>query len=305
MKALPFLPLLGLIFVLGAGCGGAKEGQRSQMAKVAFEGEQDQKQQAGKGADQDGKPELLRKIKHTATISLITDEFDKGHESLKQLVKTHRGYFANTETSGAPGAGRHGFWKVRVPVKEFDAFREAVLKIAEVEKNASDSEDVTEEYYDLENHIKNKLAEEESLRRLLEKIGDKEKMENILTIRRELSSVRDEIQRKQGRLKLLENLTEMTTVSVTIRERQKYDPAKGPDLAEIPTFGQRIGRTFGNSWEALSSFGQFLFLMVVGVTPWSPIILAFLLPGWWWYRRQKKGGGPIQATPAASQSPAH
>lgn len=179
-----------------------------------------------------------------------------------------------------------------------------MLKLGEVESNTSDSEDVTEEYYDLENHIKNRLAEEEALRKLLdrvEKTADKEKLDTILGVRRELSAVRDDIQRKQGRLNLLTNLTDMTTVSVTLRERQRFDAAKGPDLVETPDFGQRAGKTFGGSWEAFTDLLTWLALVVVALVPWLPLIALIVVPIWWLLRRKTTRTPKIPRTAPATE----
>jgi hypothetical protein len=208
-----------------------------------------------------------RKIRYTATMQIICEDFAKAEEGLKAAIKAHKGLIAHSEATGAPGAPRTGIWRVRLPIPEFDAFREAVLALGRAEKDSRDSEDLTDVYYDLENHIKNKLSEEEALRKLLEKSGG-EKIENILAIRRELEAVRDDINRKQGRLKLIANLTELTTVTVTLREKQKYDPTPPPDIAETPTFGMRIDRTFTTSWEAFVSFLQFLVLAVIAAGHW-------------------------------------
>jgi hypothetical protein len=217
---------------------------------------------------------VQRKIRYTADVRVICEDLPKAEESLKKAIKVHKGYIANSETTGSPGSPRSGFWKVRLPVSEFEPFCEAMCKLGEVEKNKEDTEDLTDAYYDLEAHIKNKLAEEKSLRDLLETSG-KEKMEHLLAIRRELSGVRDDINRKVGKLKLLKNLTDLTTVSVTLREKQKYVGEKPPELVENPTFGMRVGATFRTSWDALVGFVQLALLAAIAVAPWLiPVIVA-------------------------------
>jgi Domain of unknown function (DUF4349) len=250
-------------------------------------------------------PPAERKIKYTADLRMICDDFAKSEEYLLAAITKHKGLIAHSEMTATPGSPRSGQWRVRVPIPELHAFREEVRKLGEIAGDTLDSEDVTELYYDLENHIKNKLAEEESLRKLLEKSGG-EKMENILAIRRELAEVRDDINRKQGKLRLLANLTELTTVTVTLRERQKYAPAPPPDIAEVPTFDMRIGRTFGASWDALVAFVQFLILAVVAAAPWLAIAAVVVGPAavltWRWRRTLPPVVQPVDPSPPPTPS---
>jgi hypothetical protein len=243
-----------------------------------------------------------RKIKYTANLQLICDEFAKAEEGLQAAIKEFKGRIAHSELTTSPGAPRSGTWRIRVPVAEFEGFRDAVRKLGEVERNTSDSEDVTELYYDLENHIKNKLAEEESLRKLLEKSAN-EKIENVLAVRRELAEVRDDINRKQGKLNLLANLTDLTTVTVTLRERQKYDPAPPPAIAESASFGTRIGVTFANSWDAFVAALQFVVIAATAAAPWLALPAVVALAGWVVLRRRHRAP-PVtpQVTPSAPPS---
>ena len=250
---------------------------------------------AGQAQPQEGAAKE-RKIKYTADVKVICDDLDQAAEGLKGALKKHKALVAHSDVVSSPGSARTGQWRVRLPVAEFDAFRDAVLTLGEVEKNTSDSEDLTEEYVDLEAHIKNRQAEEESLRQLLEKSGDK--LDTILTLRRELATVRDEINRKQARLKLLANLTELTTVNVTLRERQRFVPEPPPARVEAATFGMRLSRTFQQSVDALTAAVQAIVLVLVALAPWLPVALAVGVPAVWLYRRRARVSAPLSAGPA-------
>lgn len=218
-----------------------------------------------------------------------------------KLVKDFQGYVANSEISVSPGSIRTGSWKARIPLKEFDPFREAVLALGEVEKNAVDSQDMTEEYYDLESQIKNWTVEEEALRKIMEKASDK--MENFLAVREAMVKIRREIDQKQGRLRLVANLTDLTTVTITVREKQKYVPEKGPEPAEIPTFGKRIGKTFSDSAGLLVDFFQGLVVFLVALVPWSPFLLGVAICAWVLVRRRKHVNAAVPVEKTESVTP--
>ena len=245
-------------------------------------------------------PKVARKIKHTADLKLITDEFDKTRDDLQKLIEKHQGYEAMADIRSSPGAQRVGTWRVRVPMENFAAFREAARKLAEVESDTVNTEDLTDQYYDLEANLKNLKAEQDSWRDMLKRTSDK--LENLISVKRELDRVTDEIQRKEGRLRLMANLTEMTTVNLSLIERQKFNPVKGPDVAESATFGMKAGKTFDDSWGALLNFGQGIALIAIALAPWLPLILVVAIPLWFsWrsWRRQVRASAALPVTPAA------
>ena len=103
-----------------------------------------------------------------------------------------------------------------------------------------------------------------------------------------LAQVRDYINRQEGKLKLLANLTDLTTVTVTLREKQKYDPAPPPSVAETPTFGMRVDRTFAGSWDAFVGFLQVVVLAVIAAGPWAALLAIVGVPAAMLARRRKR-----------------
>lgn len=97
-----------------------------------------------------------RKIIYNAQVELVVEDISTVVNNLTGLVKTHGGYVAETDVSASAGGQRRGMWKVRVPVDRFDALLAAVARLGEMQKNHVDSQDVTEEFYDIEARITNK-----------------------------------------------------------------------------------------------------------------------------------------------------
>lgn len=325
MKTTHFLTAASMLFLVG--CGGSGQGDlgdnllrlKSAPAEALppapelvaglgvkedldFVAQQDPKGAAG------GQPEppkagvkVARKIKHTADLKLITEEFDKHREEIQQLVTQHDGYEAMADVRSSPGAPRVGTWRVRVPVEKLSAFRDAVRKLGEVESDTLNTEDLTDQYYDLDANIKNLKAEQDSWRDMLKRTSDK--LENLISVKKELDRVTDEIQRKEGRLRLMANLTDLTTVNITLRERQKYVAAKGPDAVENATFGMKAGKTFGDSWGALSNFGEAVALFFIALAPWLPVILVVAAPAWYVWRQRRRQVPTVTAVPVTPAAP--
>ncbi len=223
-----------------------------------------------KGVEPEPKKEKQRKIRYTADMRLIVEDLDKAIEELDAARKEATGGYAKVEINTSAAAVRSGMWRVRVPVDNLYSFRKAVAKLGEVERDTLDSEDMTGQYYDLKADIENRKSAREALRELLKETGKKE-MKHYLEVWDKLESVSGEINRKEGQLKLWEDLTDLTTITVNLREKQKYIAVKPPDTAEVPTFGMRADKAWNDSWDALVGFLEWAALVAIAVTPWLPI----------------------------------
>jgi hypothetical protein len=245
--------------------------------------------EAGEAQQGDGKPlPIDRKIIQTGDVRVVVTDFPKAEQELLQLVQQHKGYLAKSEISGSVGSTRQGSWKVRVPAAAYNEFRDGVKKLGELERFNSDAQDVTEEYYDLKARIANKEAELAALRKIFEKSTGK--IEDVLAVQRELSRAQGELERMKGRQRLLENLTALTTVTVSLVERGSFVPI------ESPTFGTSISRTFSGSTASLLELGKGIVLVAVAVTPWLPILAILGAMAWLIVRHQ-------HLAPAAAQKP--
>ena len=85
---------------------------------------------------------------------------------------------------------------MRVPPGRFVELLVTAQRLGEVRRVISDSQDVSEEYYDVEARIRNKQQEET---RLLAHLQDSTgKLDEILAVERELARVRGEVEQVQG-----------------------------------------------------------------------------------------------------------
>ena len=209
---------------------------------------------------------LPRKIIHTADISLAVEDFGPIPEKIAALAKQFNGYVARSNISGSPEQPRRGSWTIRVPVDRFQELLAATRELGEPRSMASDSRDVSEEYFDVQSRVRNKKNTESRLLILLdESTGN---LEQILTVEEKLDQVREEIERMEGRIRMLDDLTSMTTVILTIDEIKDFLPE------ESATYGTRIHRAFSTSLDNLSQTAQDLSVAVVYLLPWLAALLA-------------------------------
>jgi len=214
-----------------------------------------------------------RKIIYTADVDLEVKEFDQIPERVEELVKQFDGFVASSNVSGTPGYARTGTWKLRIPAERHGDFLAAVRQLGgQVRRVRVDSKDVTEEFYDVEARIRNKKKAEERLIELLEKATSE--LQQILTVEQELTRVREEIERVEGRLRVLADLTSMSTFNLNVTEVIEYVPE------EPPGYLTRVRETFRKSLDSLIFAAQEFSIAVVALSPWLGVLLVFLLVLW-------------------------
>lgn len=227
-----------------------------------------------------GKPADNRKIIYRAKVELAVEDFTPVQAMVAEAVKKFEGYIADSSLTGSAGSLRRGTWKIRIPVERFDEFVAAAKGFGELINASTTSEDVSEEYFDVEARIRNKTKEEERLLKLLDdRTG---KLADVLEVERELSRVREETERMQGRMRVLADQTTLTTVELVVTEMRNYEPPQAADLAT------RVRRAFAQSLDGLREFGEALLIGAVAFAPWLPVFFVAFLPVLWLGRRIRR-----------------
>ncbi len=218
-----------------------------------------------------------RKIIYTASLSIVVDDFAKVEQSISGLVNSYGGFIASANVSLNQGNQPSGTWAVRIPVASFESFLDASGDLGVPERREQHGQDVTEEFVDLEARINSKNQLEE---RILELLADnKGEIKDVIEVERELSRVRTEIEQMEGRLRYLADRTQLTTVTLNVREEQDYIPPQAPG------FGLRIATTWNGSTSAIVATAQNLLLALVACTPWLLLAGVVAVPVWRMRRR--------------------
>ena len=220
---------------------------------------------AEQGTTKTQSPAVVRKIIYDAKIDLVVESLNGLEPSIVDLVKQNGGFLAESDLATQISTQRTATWRVRVPVDHFDAFVRQVSRLGEVRTSHLGSQDVTEEYFDIDARIRNKQEEE---KRLLKHLADSTgKLEDILKVEAELARVRGEIEQMQGRLRFLANRADLSTVTITATELKDYTPP------QPVTLSAQIQTTFFGSLDALTALGKSLLLIAIALVPWLPVIL--------------------------------
>jgi hypothetical protein len=178
-----------------------------------------------------------RRVIFDSRIDIRVDSFDGTESKVSSLVDRHGGFISDANVSHQVAHSRSGTWTIRVPVTAYRQLLDSVGSLGELESRKENADDVTAEFYDLEARIKNKKLLEERIAKLLDE--NNSELRKMIEVEHELSRVREEIERMQGRLRFLTDVTRMSTIHLSIVEREK---APAPVVAA--TFSARIA----NAW---------------------------------------------------------
>lgn len=213
---------------------------------------------------------IPRMMIKTGTISIVVDDVNKSIENIVTYVDGNGGFLV-TSNVDKYGSSFNGYLTVRVP----SAFlNDAILYIkglGEVKSEHVDSSDITEEYIDLDAQLKNLKVTENQFVEIMKRAV---KVEDVLSVQRELGYVRGEINRIEGRMKYLDQSVSLSSLTVNL----STNPAVIPVITEE------------DKWEPLSIFkdalrslldtGRGLLNALIWVGVYLPIVLVFVFIAW-------------------------
>jgi hypothetical protein len=271
--------MISMTLFLLVGCG--KTSSRSSPEGITAYAPSDANSAANRSSSVEKVAVTPRRIIYSADITLATANLASASRDIESKVKQCDGYVADSEFGSSAdndsGKRRMGTWKVRVPVTQFETFIKSLQGIGNVLNTKVSSQDVSEEFYDVEARLRNKQAEEVRLLQHLK--ASTAQLSDILSVERELSRVREEIERIQGRLRFLTNQTDLTTVTITVNEVKNGSSSS-------PRFLSEIGNTLSSSLHSMGDFVRGLTLVVIAVLPWLLVSAGIGLP--FYLRRRRK-----------------
>ena len=152
-----------------------------------------------------------RIIVRTANMVIVVGDIQTAIDDISQMADVLGGWVVSTDRSRK----HDGSISIRVPAANLDLAIEELRELAkDVETEITTSQDVTDEYFDLQSRLKNQQATEAALIRLLDRA---ENVEHALAVQRELSNVQENVERLLGRIKLLEETSAFSLITVSLR----------------------------------------------------------------------------------------
>lgn len=208
-----------------------------------------------------------RLIIKNGQLSMVVEDVRAGAEWIGNWAQQKGGFLVSSNIYDEYDSPRADV-TVRVPVDVFDEGVEELKAVGEVKSENVTGRDVTEEFVDLDAQVKNLKATEEqflSIMRQATKIAD------VLAVQRELTSVRSQIDRIQGRMNYLQKSAQLSTLTVHL----STDPESLPVVDEDDSW--KPIATIKDAARSLVDVAKWFGNLVIWIVIFIPVWIALWL----------------------------
>ena len=208
--------------------------------------------------------EVVRLEIFSASLSLEVEDVSMVIDHITEIADGLDGLVAESSTSMI-NEREFGSVTIRVPRTSFSPAINLIEDLGDLQDKQTRTDDVTEEYVDLNARLVNLERQEERLQEILDLAID---VQDVLEVERQLERVRGEVERLTGRINFLERSSAMSTISVSLIE-PRTTPL--PELNWIEPFTTGIVFLFGAfRGIVLTAFAAIPFILLL-----IPIYLIF------------------------------
>ncbi|MCC6647857.1 MAG: DUF4349 domain-containing protein [Polyangiaceae bacterium] len=159
---------------------------------------------------------------YTGNLELAVLDTAAALADAEKLAAEHGGYLARRDDRSIT---------LRVPVARFGDAVARAAALGDVVRRDVSAADVTEEFADLEVRIKNARAVRDRLEQLLAKSTT---IQDSINLERELARVTSDLERLQGRVKLLRDRAAFSTLTLRFSPKKTDAPPAAPGRPRLP-----------------------------------------------------------------------
>jgi Domain of unknown function (DUF4349) len=220
-------------------------------------------------------PQLIK----TADLSLKVKSIEPALAEVRNLVKQTKGDIYNFEDQKPNDAESHHqiSMEIKVPQTQLDEVLAKFGKLGTITNQKVKAEDVTTQLVDIDARLKNLRQEEMMISKIMERAGS---VKDVLSVSKELSRVRSEIESIDATQKSLRGRVAYSTINLQLEESVATIKDSGNPI------GLRVGETWNSSTHMVGETVTNLVLLLIGLVPFIPL---FALGGgaFYLYRRAK------------------
>lgn len=214
-----------------------------------------------------------RMIVYNAQLSLEVQDADKTSTDIAAIAAQYKGYVSGSNLVRDSRGQMSGTVTIRIPAESLDAAQKQIealgLKVLSRNKN---SNDVTDQYTDLNARLTNLTATEADLRKLMDSTTAKAtKADDILAIYRELTNVRTQIEQIKGQMNVLEKTSALATLTISLQPHQEIQVLEPDTWLPNKTAAQAL-KSLVQALQGLADLTIWVLLFLL------PIVIVLLIP---------------------------
>lgn len=222
--------------------------------------------------------DVERQLIRTGSLSITVRNIRDTRTAVEDLVEQHGGFVASeyfsdnsyyNEYGRKESTGYRGSMTLRIPTVEYDTTMQGLRDMAlVVEREHSNVQDVTEQYYDLEARIENKREQEQQYQAIMARADE---VSDVLEVTKYLSEVRGEIERLEGQLNRLSNQVELSTIELEIASE---------DTVRLGGSSWNPGDSVADAWHNMVRSVVALLDALIALVVYLPLLAVYALGLW-------------------------
>jgi hypothetical protein len=217
-------------------------------------------------------------------IEVASGGFPTAFTNAALLSDRYGGYIVASQSSASGEDGRidAGTVAVRIPATSFSAAIADAGKLGTLKNQQITTQDVTEEYVDLQARIINSQAKLDTFRKLFDKATN---IDDIVNVQQVVTAAEDELEQLKGRQRFLQEHTSYSTLTMNIREAGAVATTTTTTEASWGV-GEAFGDAARNFVKALNAIVRALGI-VIPVLVVLAIIAYIVFRVWRWNSRKQ------------------
>jgi hypothetical protein len=234
-------------------------------------------------------PPINRMVIKNATLSISVEDPEASLSDVDRLLKTVPEATIASQTVRTQN--EKTFVNMVIHVRP-DAFEDTLAKLRDLRAKGTrvlndtvSSQDVTEQYTDLEAQYRNLQATRDAYQKLLDKATS---VADIITLTREVANIQTQMDQIKGRQNLLSRQSAVSVINLSLSPVGATPP---PSPRPLPQPVQAANQ----AWQALLTALQGFAVVLVWMAILLPIPALLLVGGWLIYRRATRPAAAYQA----------
>lgn len=213
-----------------------------------------------------------RKIIRNADITIEVSSTTDAQHRVTSIAEAHGGFVVTSEAkqreSNDPAQRTLDIkLVVRIPSNQFGAAFDEIKRLADnTPEEQVKSQDVTEDFIDLEARIKTQKALEIQFLQIMRQAT---KIADALEVQRQIAEVRTDIEQLEGRKRFMENRSSLSTININIRVPKPVITVTQTGFRH--SLREAVSDSIGLASDLVLFFARFVIMMV-------PVFLFVLLP---------------------------
>lgn len=202
-----------------------------------------------------------KKIIKSSSLELEVGDTEKMAGTVRNMVGTYKGYVENFYSYSDGRDGMTYNFSIKIPADNFYTAINGFKKLGRVLSENYRTSDVTEQYSDIENELKNLIARRDRLRKLMETKTDN--LKDIIEVDRELSKVQNQVENLVRRKRNMEKAVNYSSLNITLKQKVQ--------IKDITQDKWSLSGSVKFYINVLIGFGQWLFDKIVFLSIFAPV----------------------------------